>query len=120
MGAMTVNGRLALNLSTKLAAVKASAKVVYPASWALLGIDGTDGLPLGDELGVLLGDWLMLGVLLGDSEGEVVLVFFALDFFAFGYFVVFRLRLYPIKARGSWALKAGMQSIQSTNETDLM
>jgi hypothetical protein len=62
----------------------------------------------------------MLGDEVGNSEGEVLLVFFAFgDFVDFGAFS-FRLRLCPIKARGSWALKAGMLSIQSTNGIDLM
>ena len=45
---------------------------------------------------------------------------FPFPFGDFGNFVVFRLRLCPIKARGSWALKAGMQSIESTNGMDLI
>ena len=63
----------------------------------------------------------------------VILVHFThsqrFDFFAFGDFVdffavvdffAFRLRLCPIKARGSWALYEGMQSIESANAMHLI
>ena len=81
-----------------------------------------DGLPDGFEEG--LAEGMPEGLVDGLPEGEVVLVFFAfgdfVDKFAFGNFVVFRMRMCPIKPLASWALKAGMQSIESTNTMDLM
>ena len=113
-------------------------KIIQGQNWFVgqMSLEGmnkgkSEGDREGDREGVLegLADGLLAegmpeGLVDGPPEGEVVLVFFAfgdfVDKFAFGNFVVFRMRMCPIKPLASWALKAGMQSIESTNTMDLM